>query len=139
MGFLSLAFQPTAIIGLNSNLDMPVAQFKSSAKPSTYGYTPNIEEKKKEEKEKMEVDEDKKEVEEKKKEPEPNFEMLSNPARAMKALSIGGIVMLNRTDKGDKEEEIVEPMEVNKASTGSEEEGDEPAPPEPFEWREDED
>merc|ERR1719429_729617 len=123
--FLSLAFQPTAIIGLNSNLDMPVAQFKSSAKPSTYGYTPNIEEKKKEDKEKvatavlsitakqkkknaekgkkdgeekmdvdtekkedkkekMEVDEDKKEVEEKKKEPEPNFEMLSNPARVMK-------------------------------------------------------
>ena len=30
-------------------------------------------------------------------------------------------------------------MKVNKASTGSEEEGDEPAPPEPFEWREDED
>ena len=51
--FLSLAFQPTAIIGLNSNLDMPVAQFKSSAKPSTYGYTPNIEEKKKEDKEKV--------------------------------------------------------------------------------------
>merc|ERR1719409_1210644 len=107
-------------------------------------------EKKEDKKEKMEVDEDKKEVEEKKKEPEPNFEMLSNPVRVMKAqlkvisledaryrpmkdLSIGGIVMLNRTDKGDKEEEIVEPMEVNKASTGSEEEGDEPAPPEPFE------
>ena len=51
--FLSLAFQPTAIIGLNSNLDMPVAQFKSSAKPSMYGYTPNIEEKKKEDKEKV--------------------------------------------------------------------------------------
>merc|ERR1712058_146992 len=50
---LSLAFQPTAIIGLNSNLDMPVAQFKSSAKPSMYGYTPNIEEKKKEDKEKV--------------------------------------------------------------------------------------
>merc|ERR1712083_336792 len=176
----SLAFQPTAIIGLNSNLDMPVAQFKSSAKPSTYGYTPNIEEKKKEDKEKvatavlsitakqkkddkkekMEVDEkkeeEKKEGEEKKKEAEPLFEMLANPARVMKAqlkvvpledaryrpmkdLSIGGIVMLNRTDKGDKDEEIVEPMEVNKASTGSEEEGDEPAPPEPFEWREEED
>merc|ERR1711934_400654 len=195
--FLSLAFQPTAIIGLNSNLDMPVAQFKSSAKPSMYGYTPNIEEKKKEDtavlsitakqkkknaekgkkdgeekmdvdtekkddkKGKMEVDEkkeeDKKEGEEKKKEAEPLFEMLANPARVMKAqlkvvtledaryrpmkdLSIGGIVMLNRTDKGDKmDEEIVEPMEVNKASTGSEEEGDEPAPPEPFEWKEEED
>ena len=190
--FLSLAFQPTAIIGLNSNLDMPVAQFKSSAKPSMYGYTPNIEEKKKEDKEKvatavlsitakqkkknaekgkkdgeekmdvdtekkddkkekMEVDEkkeeDKKEGEEKKKEAEPLFEMLANPARVMKAqlkvvtledgktvklnflisiirtfsaryrpmkdLSIGGIVMLNRTDKGDKAEEIVEPMEVS--------------------------
>merc|ERR1712154_402858 len=102
--------------------------------------------------EKMEVDEKKDEKkedgEEKKKEAEPLFEMLANPARVMKAqlkvvtledaryrpmkdLSIGGIVMLNRTDKGDKDEEIVEPMEVNKASTGSEEEGDEPAPPEP--------
>merc|ERR1712010_360821 len=167
----------------------------SSAKPSMYGYTPNIEEKKKEDKEKvatavlsitakqkkknaekgkkdgeekMDVDTEKKEVdekkdekkeegEEKKKEAEPLFEMLANPARVMKAqlkvvtledaryrpmkdLSIGGIVMLNRTDKGDKmDEEIVEPMEVNKASTGSEEEGDEPAPPEPFEWKEEED
>merc|ERR1712032_1436101 len=168
--FLSLAFQPTAIIGLNSNLDMPVAQFKSSAKPSTYGYTPNIEEKKKEDKEKVatavlsitakqkkkNAEKGKKDGEEKKKEAEPLFEMLANPARVMKAqlkvvtledaryrpmkdLSIGGIVMLNRTDKGDKDEEIVEPMEVNKASTGSEEEGDEPAPPEPFEWREEED
>merc|ERR1712130_510919 len=51
--FLSLAFQPTASIGLNHNLGMPVAQFKSSAKPSMYGYTPNIEEKKKEDKEKV--------------------------------------------------------------------------------------
>merc|ERR1711997_130705 len=110
-------------------------------------------EKKDDKKEKMEVDE---KSEEKKKEAEPLFEMLANPARVMKAqlkvvtledaryrpmkdLSIGGIVMLNRTDKGDKDEEIVEPMEVNKASTGSEEEGDEPAPPEPFEWREEED
>merc|ERR1719319_331364 len=51
--FLSLAFQPTAVIGLNSNLDMPVLQLRSAAKPSTYGYTPNIEEKKKEDKEKV--------------------------------------------------------------------------------------
>ena len=46
--FLSLAFQPSALIGLNSNLEMPVAKVRSSAKPSTYGYTPNLEEKKKE-------------------------------------------------------------------------------------------
>merc|ERR1712083_68317 len=109
-------------------------------------------EKKDDKKEKMEVDEKK---EEEKKEAEALFEMLANPVRVMKAqlkvvtledaryrpmkdLSIGGIVMLNRTGKGDQDEEIVEPMEVNKASTGSEEEGDEPAPPEPFEWREEE-
>ena len=154
--FLSLAFQPTgnlelitffftetfvssftfaAVIGLNSNLDMPVVKFRSAAKPSTYGYPPALEEKKKEDKEKvttavlsitnkqkkkdaekkkgkdgeekmdvdekkddkkekMDVDEkkdddkkeDKKEEKEKEKdEPEPNFEMLSNPARVMKA------------------------------------------------------
>lgn len=32
---------------------MPVVQLKSAAKPSTFGYTPNIEEKKKEDKEKV--------------------------------------------------------------------------------------
>merc|ERR1711879_10485 len=51
--FLCLAFQPTAVIGLNSNLDMPVVKIKSNAKPSTYGYPPNLEEKKKEDKEKV--------------------------------------------------------------------------------------
>ena len=131
--FLCLAFQPTAVIGLNANLDMPVVKFRSAAKPSTFGYPPNLEEKKKEDKEKvttavlsitnkqkkkeaekkkgkddekmevddkkedkkekMEVDEkkeddkkeEKKEEKEKSDEPEPNFEMLSNPARVMKA------------------------------------------------------
>merc|ERR1711934_902183 len=113
--FLCLAFQPTAVIGLNSNLDMPVVKIKSAAKPSTYGYPPNLEEKKKEDKEKVstavlsitnkqkkkdaekkndkkekrEVDEkkedDKEKKEEKADEPEPNFEHLSNPARVMKA------------------------------------------------------
>ena len=128
--FLCLAFQPTAVIGLNANLDMPVVKFRSGAKPSTFGYPPNLEEKKKEDKEKvttavlsitnkqkkkeaekkkgkdgeekmdvdekkeekkekMEVDEkkdeEKKDEKEKSDEPEPNFEMLSNPARVMKA------------------------------------------------------
>merc|ERR1711892_1174412 len=167
------------VIGLNSNLDMPVVKFKSNAKPSMYGYPPNLEEKKKEDKEKvttavlsitnkqkkkekMDVDEKKDEEkeeekkEEEKKEPEPLFEHLSNPARVMKAqlkvinldddkyrpikdISIGGIVMLDRAEMGaEEEEQIVEPMEVNKgATTGSEEEGEEPAPPEPFQWTED--
>merc|ERR1712002_1309823 len=100
-------------------------------------------------KEKMEVDEkkeeEKKEEEkpEEEKEPEPLFEMLSNPARVMKAqlkvinledgrykpmkdLSIGGIVLLDNTS-GDAEE-IVEPMEVNKATSTTEEDGEEPGP-----------
>merc|ERR1712114_88930 len=191
MGFLSLAFQPTAVIGLNSNLDMPVVQFRSNAKPSMYGYTPNLEEKKKEDKEKvatavlsitakqkkklvekskkdgeekMDVDTEKKdekkekmEVDEKKeekteeKEPEPSFEMLSNPARVMKAqlrvtslddgkykpmkdVGIGGIVLLDNTT--GEADEVVEPMEVNKDSSSTEEEGEEPQPPEPFTYEE---
>merc|ERR1712034_89061 len=93
---------------------------------------------------------------EEEKEPEALYEMLSNPARVMKAqlkvlniddgkyrpmkdISIGGIVMLDRAELGaDEEEQIVEPMEVNKgASTTAEEEGEEPSPPEPFQWTED--
>merc|ERR1719420_2467051 len=187
--FLSLAFQPTALIGLNSNLDMPVVKFRSNAKPSTYGYPPNIEEKKKESSEKvstailsitakqkkkqaeknktgdekMDVDTEKKEKEPEekkdeekekveKKEPEPTFEMLANPARVMKAqlkvttledgkykpmkdISIGGIVLLDNTS--GEADEVVEPMEVNKETPAAEEEGEEPAPPEPFLWTED--
>jgi len=196
--FLSLAFQPTAVIGLNSNLDMPVIQIRSAAKPSTYGYTPNIEEKKKEDKEKvatavlsitakqkkklgkkegeekmevdtekkddkkekMEVDEEKtkdseKKDEEKKKEAEPLFDLLANPARVMKAqlkvisledgryrpmkdLSIGGVVLLDRLEGQGEQEEIVQPMEVNKGGSSTEEEGEEPAPPEPFLYTEEE-
>lgn len=38
--FLSLAFTPTAIIGLNANLDAPKLQFTSQARPSMFAYTP---------------------------------------------------------------------------------------------------
>jgi len=209
--FLSLAFQPTAVIGLNKDLEMPVVEFKSNAKPSTYGYPAPLEEKKKEDKEKiatailsitnkqkkkeaerkkkvggdeekMEVDEkkdeekkdeekkgekakegeDKKEAEkegekkageekkEEKKE-EPLFEVLSNPARVMKAqlrvvqlqdkkyepvkdLNIGGIILLDNVS-GEKEE-IVAPMVVNKGAEKEEDEGAEPEPPQPFTWTE---
>merc|ERR1719394_1556030 len=48
--FLSLAFTPSCVIGLNENLDMPVIQMKSNAKPSTYAYPAPPEEKKKEDK-----------------------------------------------------------------------------------------
>jgi len=122
----------------------------------------DVDSEKKDDKEKMDIDEKKEEdkkdekSEEEKKEPEALFEMLSNPARVMKAqlkvinmedgkyrpmkdISIGGIVLLDRAELGaEDEEQIVEPMEVNKgASSSSEEEGEEPAPPEPFQWTED--
>ena len=45
--FLSLAFQPTAVIGLNSNLDMSAMKPQSSAKPGFYSFPPNFEEKNK--------------------------------------------------------------------------------------------
>jgi len=51
--FLSLAFTPSCVIGLNENLDMPVMGIKSNAKPSMYGYPAALEEKKKEDKEKV--------------------------------------------------------------------------------------
>lgn len=189
--FLSLAFQPTAVIGLNKDLDMPVIQFRSNAKPSTFGYPAPLEEKKKEDKEKvatailsitnkqkkkeaerrkkeeekMDVDEKKEEKKEEEKEKkegeastsaeekkeEPSFEILSNPARVMKAqlrvinleenkyqpvkdLNIGGIIMLDNVS-GEKET-IVEPMVVNKGEK-EEDEGAEPEPPQPFMWTED--
>lgn len=50
---LSLAFTPTCIIGLNSDLKMPKIELKSAAKPSMYAYPPPIEEKKAEEREKV--------------------------------------------------------------------------------------
>lgn len=53
--FASLAFKPTCLIGLNSNLEMPKVEFRSNAKPSTFAYPPPLEEKKKEESEKVET------------------------------------------------------------------------------------
>jgi 26S proteasome regulatory subunit N2 len=52
--FLSLAFQPTALIGLNHELKMPKLEFLSNAPPSVFGYPPPMEEKKGDKKEKVE-------------------------------------------------------------------------------------
>jgi len=41
--FVSLAFTPTSVIGLNKDLKMPVFSFKSNAKPSTFAYPPKTE------------------------------------------------------------------------------------------------
>lgn len=50
---LSLAFIPTCVIALNSDLKMPKMEFKSAAKPSLYAYPAPLEEKKSEEREKV--------------------------------------------------------------------------------------
>ncbi|XP_034661041.1 26S proteasome non-ATPase regulatory subunit 1 [Drosophila subobscura] len=50
---LSLAFTPTCVIGLNSDLKMPKMEFRSAAKPSLYAYPAPLEEKKSEEREKV--------------------------------------------------------------------------------------
>lgn len=82
--------------------------------------------------------------------PEPNFELLSNPARVIKPqlkllsmpegsryrpikdITIGGIIMVTDT-KSSEEEELVEPVSAG-GPTAENEEGDEPEPPEPFEY-----
>merc|ERR1719225_1468803 len=161
--FLSLAFQPTAVIGLNSNLDMPVVKFRSAAKPSTYGYPPALEEKKKEDKEKvttavlsitnkqkkkdaekkkgkdgeekMDVDEKKDDKKEKmdvdeKKDDDKKEDKKDEKYMPMKNISIGGVIILDRAQlENDENEEIVEPILVNKGGSSTDSEEEEPAPP----------
>ncbi|XP_058062504.1 26S proteasome non-ATPase regulatory subunit 1 isoform X1 [Anopheles bellator] len=50
---LSLAFTPTCLIALNSDLKMPKIDLKSAARPSLYAYPAPLEEKKREEREKV--------------------------------------------------------------------------------------
>lgn len=50
---LALAFTPTCLIALNSQLKMPKLDLKSNAKPSLYAYPAALEEKKREEREKV--------------------------------------------------------------------------------------
>lgn len=111
-----------------------------------------VDEEKEEKKvEKKEEKDEKKKKEDDKKEPEPNFEILNNPARAMKQqlkvlsivegspyvplkdVSIGGIVMVRHVKEGTQEE-LVEPV----AAFGPKSEDEkEPDPPEPFEYSDD--
>lgn len=182
--FISLAFIPTCVIGLNEDLKMPVLEYKSNAKPSLYAYPAPLEEKKekstghklpailsitlkqskkkeKEKEEKMEIEsqeeQDKKKKEEAKKaedeqkkkdEKEATFELLSNPARAIrpqlkvmqmpentrykpvKELSIGGIVMLKDLRKNEPEKLV----EAVIAGGPKMEDEKEPEAPEPFEY-----
>lgn len=183
--FISLAFIPTCVIGLNADLKMPVLEYKSNAKPSLYAYPAPLEEKKekstghklpailsitlkqskkkeKQKEEKMEVEsqeeqekkkkeeESKKAEEEQKKkdEKEATFELLANPARAIrpqlkvmqmpensrykpiKELNIGGIVMMRDLHKNEPEKFV----EAVIAGGPKMEDEKEPDAPEPFEY-----
>uniref|UniRef100_H3DDP5 26S proteasome non-ATPase regulatory subunit 1 n=1 Tax=Tetraodon nigroviridis TaxID=99883 RepID=H3DDP5_TETNG len=110
--FLSLAFTPTAIIGLNKDLKMPKVQYRSNCKPSTFAYPPALEIPKEKEKEKVstavlsitakkcsglyskvaslspteaDVYSPLLRLPQEVQEVEPNFQLLENPARAMPA------------------------------------------------------
>ncbi|EFN80759.1 26S proteasome non-ATPase regulatory subunit 1 [Harpegnathos saltator] len=92
-----------------------------------------------------------KDEEKEKKEPEPNFEILQNPARVLrqqlkviqlvegshyvpvKDIQIGGIVMVKHIQT-DTEEELVEPVAAFGPKPDEEKEAE---PPEPFEYTED--
>jgi 26S proteasome regulatory subunit N2 len=50
---LGLAFTPTCIVSVNKQLQMPILEYKSNIKPSTFAYPPPLEERKKEEKERV--------------------------------------------------------------------------------------
>uniref|UniRef100_A0AAZ3QV67 26S proteasome non-ATPase regulatory subunit 1 n=1 Tax=Oncorhynchus tshawytscha TaxID=74940 RepID=A0AAZ3QV67_ONCTS len=157
--FLSLAFTPTAIIGLNKDLKMPKVQYRSNCKPSTFAYPPALEVPKEKEKEKVRVPQrrkdeaekekkDEEKAKEKKKEPEPNFQLMENPARVMpaqlkvlnmpetcryqpfKPLHTGGIIIMK--DTSEEDEELVESVSAHGPKI--EEEEQEPEAPESFEY-----
>lgn len=223
--FLSLAFSPTYLVGLNEDLKIPKLDYRSGAKPSMFAYPPPVEAKKEREREKvstailsitakakkkeaskkdkqqgiekMDIDDEPasaksskdkkpsvsslqdvkrkestsssketkgvqadatKDVKEEDKDKdvvekieEPNFELLSNPARAlrqqlkfitmpessryqpMKDVQIGGIIMMNDT-KPSEPEDLIEPVTAHCSKV---EEEKEPEPPEPFEYLDD--
>uniref|UniRef100_A0A914KYK3 26S proteasome regulatory subunit RPN2 C-terminal domain-containing protein n=1 Tax=Meloidogyne incognita TaxID=6306 RepID=A0A914KYK3_MELIC len=81
--FISLAFQPTCLIGLNKGLKMPKIVFRCNTKASYFAYPPPLEDKKKVEVEKVEVavlsTTNKKKGGEKKKEQEPEKMEVDEP------------------------------------------------------------
>lgn len=97
------------------------------------------------------MDVDQAETKKETKKEEPDFEMISNPCRAippqlkvikmpedsrytpLKSLSYGGIIVLKNTNDADPED-ILEPVAAGGPKTQMEDEGDEPEPPEPFEY-----
>lgn len=104
---LSLAFTPTCVIGLNSDLKMPKLEFKSAAKPSLYAYPAPLEEKKSEEREKVATAvlsiaarQKRRETADKKEEDKEKMEIDEDVKEALKGSSSA-----DKKDKKEKEKE----------------------------------
>uniref|UniRef100_A0A6B2KX95 Uncharacterized protein n=1 Tax=Arcella intermedia TaxID=1963864 RepID=A0A6B2KX95_9EUKA len=178
--FISLALTPTAIIAVNSTLEMPKYKIKSNAKPSLFAYPAEVKEveekavkavptaqlsitKKQQRKEKKKTEEEKEkkkdEMEIEKPEekpaevvavpvvekPEPEFELLDNPARVTRAQlkyitfdvdpryvpiteGVHGVILLKDTKPGESEDII----QGGVPTLTVQDDADEPEPPESF-------
>lgn len=121
--FLSLAFKPTCIIGLNNNLLMPKVQFRSNAKPSTFAYPPHLEEKKDKTKEKVKTavlsitaKQKKKEAEKKEKEEKMDVDEETSDEPEKKTA---------KTEKKEEKKEAVKDKDKDKKEEGKEEKKEE--------------
>ncbi|XP_074657663.1 26S proteasome non-ATPase regulatory subunit 1-like [Tubulanus polymorphus] len=148
--FISLAFTPTALIGLNTDLKMPKIEFRSNAKPSTFAYPPPLEDKKEKSKEKvetavlsitakqkkkeaekkaqddkMEVDEEKKDEDQEKKKPETTSTTPTTPTTTKKEDNV-------KKDAAKKEDDVKKDATKKeddvKKDTEKKEEKEEPEP-----------
>ncbi|XP_078488674.1 26S proteasome non-ATPase regulatory subunit 1 [Ciona intestinalis] len=104
--FLSLAFTPSAIIGLNSDLKMPKMSVRSNAKPSSFAYPAPLEEKRGREAEKVETAVLSTTAKQKAKEKKEKKRAAASEGDKME--------VENTAKKVDKKEEEVENMETEK-------------------------
>eukprot|EP01125_Pyxidicula_operculata_P007230 TRINITY_DN2459_c0_g1_i1.p1 TRINITY_DN2459_c0_g1~~TRINITY_DN2459_c0_g1_i1.p1 ORF type:complete len:930 (-),score=94.57 TRINITY_DN2459_c0_g1_i1:58-2847(-) len=175
MLFVSLALSPTTIIALNENLQLPLFSMKSNAPPSTYAYPPDLKEPKEKETKQipkaqlsitkkiqqrqekkrdksthdMVIEEPGKEENTEKNGPEPDYEILSNPARVTRRQTScltfdidqryrpitnfsSGIILLRDTKPG-VEEKLVE-SSIPGTNSSIQDQEVEVSPPPPFEF-----
>lgn len=107
LNYLSLALSPTAIIGINKNLEMPNYKIKSNAKPSLFAYPPEL-----------------KQPKEKAVKALPTFQLsITKKTKSREAKKLG------ETDKTKEEE--TEKMDVEKKEKETEEKEKKEVKPEP--------
>nr|KAG5692302.1 hypothetical protein BaRGS_009512 [Batillaria attramentaria] len=121
--FLSLAFTPACIVGLNADLKMPQVEFKSNARPSQFAYPPPLEEKKNQTKEKVETavlsttaKHKRKEAEKKKEEEKMDVDPVESKVDASVSLSTSTSMSVADEEEKKKEEEKEEKKEPEATS-----------------------